>query len=113
MGNDTTVKEMQEFGDAVIVAIAGKVEHKPASWFVIHWKTFLDGILGDQNIPSEFVALTPEEEAELSAHWEGMMDKYGIPCAAADFLIPRILDIIHTGYEIYAYFHAGEQPVTA
>jgi len=99
------VKNIRELGDAIIVAVAGIRQKQKWPWFIAHWKTFLDGIKGDNLIPAEFFDLSDDEGKELAAHWRQTMANHGIPVKYFEPLTAKILDILHDGYEIWQIVH--------
>jgi hypothetical protein len=102
------IKNMTEAGDAIIIAIAGFLKKQGWSYFVAHWKAFLDGIKDDNQIPAEWIDLDPVEEASLAEHWTQTMYDHGIGGEHAQFLIGKIMNMLKDAFDIYNHFH----PVT-
>ena len=101
------VVQLQQAGDAIIVAIAGFLKKQGWSYFVGHWKAFYDGLMGGQEIPAEWFDLDDNEKAGLALHWTATMADHGIASVHAEFLIGKIMGILKDAWDIYAHFNEG------
>ena len=103
----TGIKQILEAGDAIIVAVAGFLKKQGWSYFMANWKTFLDGLLGSQDIPAEWRDLDDSEKQIAADHWTRTMAEHGIESEHAAFLIGKIMGMLKDGWDIYAHFHPG------
>ena len=104
MPKEVGIKQLQEAGDAVIVALAGFIKKQGMGYFVGHWTTWFDGVVGGEDIPAEWVDLTDEELETLKAHWIVTLEEHGLGDENVEFIVGHVLELLKLAWEVYDYY---------